>query len=61
MGMAAHVLIDARDLSKHSRSSEVIRIFFYLPKRFTEAKLESTRHQVDCYSRNTIYGEIVPI
>ena len=46
-----------------SRSSEVIRVFFYLPKRFTEANLGSTRHQVDlaqCCSRNTEYAEIVP-
>ena len=39
-----------------SRSSEVIRVFFYLPKRFTEVKLGWARHQIDlahCYFRNT--------
>ena len=39
-----------------SRSSE-FKSVFYLPKRLTEAKLGSTKHQVDlladCYSKNT--------
>ena len=37
--------------------------YFYHPKRFTEAKLGSTRHQVDlalCYTRNTEYTDIIP-
>ena len=40
-----------------------LQSIFYLPKRFTEAKLGSTRNQVDlahCYSKKTDYTEIVP-
>ena len=52
-----------QQLEFDSRSSEIITVYFYLQKWFTEAKLGSTRHQVDlahCYTRNTEYTELVP-